>query len=221
MNPIQHKSPNFDKRESKINKIILHYTDMESADASIERLCDAEAKVSAHYLIDTDGTVHQMVEELDRGWHAGVSFWAEEEDINSSSIGIELQNKGQQHGYEDFSDTQIDSLIILMKGIKSRYKIAKQNVLAHSDIAPERKIDPDYKFPWQKLAAAELVIVPNEVETDIDLIDLLDMIGYNISNPVKTIEAFQRRYRPSKIDGKSDTQCRALAMGVIMQTQRI
>ena len=221
MHPIQHKSPNFDKRESKINKIILHYTDMETADVSIKRLCDAEAKVSSHYLIDTDGTVHQMVDELDRAWHAGVSFWAEEEDINSSSIGIELQNKGQQHGYEDFYEAQIDSLIILMQNIKSRYKIVKQNVLAHSDISPERKIDPDHKFPWHKLAATELVIVPNEVDTDIELTDLLDMIGYNISNPVKAIEAFQRRYRPSKIDGKSDTQCQALAMGVIIQTQRV
>ena len=172
-------------------------------------------------LLITDGTVHQMVDELDRAWHAGVSFWAEEEDINSSSIGIELQNKGQQHGYEDFYEAQIDSLIILMQNIKSRYKIVKQNVLAHSDISPERKIDPDHKFPWHKLAATELVIVPNEVDTDIELTDLLDMIGYNISNPVKAIEAFQRRYRPSKIDGKSDTQCQALAMGVIMQTQRV
>ena len=221
MHTIHHRSPNFDKRQLKINKIVLHYTDMLTAHESISRLCDVEAKVSAHYLIDTDGTIHELVDELDRAWHAGVSFWAEEEDLNSSSIGIELQNRGQQHGYEDFPNAQIEALIILINDIKTRYKIVKQNVLAHSDIAPDRKIDPDYKFPWVKLADANIVIAPEPVETDIPLLDLCDMIGYDISNPKQTIEAFQRRYRPSKIDGIEDRECQHLAMGVILAMERI
>ncbi|MGB1360829.1 MAG: N-acetylmuramoyl-L-alanine amidase [Alphaproteobacteria bacterium] len=219
---IDKPSQNFNDRNGyNINKIILHYTDMKSADDVAQRFLDTETEVSAHYLIDTDGTIIQFVAEENRAWHAGIAIWQSEENINASSIGIELQNGGEQFGYDDFPDVQIDALITLIKDIKTRHTIVKQNILAHSDIAPSRKIDPDYKFPWDKLAKHDLCIVPEPVETDIPLLDLLDMIGYNTENATDAITAFQRRYRPSKIDGNIDDECSQLAMGIIVKMEEI
>ena len=222
INFIEKPSPSYNSRGNfKIDKIIIHYTDMPSCEASLDRMCDKKNEVSAHYLIDTDGTIYHLVNEQDRAWHAGVSLWQGDDNINSTSIGIELENKGQRYGYEDFPNIQINALIELIKDIKTRYKIAKQNILGHSDVAPDRKIDPDYKFPWKKLAEQNLCIYPKPTHTDIDLLDLLEMIGYDLSNTQNAIKAFQRRYRPNKIDGIGDDECTELAMGIILETEKI
>ena len=218
---IDKTSPNFNERGNyNIDKIILHYTDMESVDDVLNKFMDEGSEVSAHYVIDTDGTIFQCVSEYDRAWHAGVSSWQGEENINSSSIGIELQNGGEQFGYDDFPTLQINALTSLITDIKTRHKIVKQNILAHSDIAPDRKIDPDYKFPWGLLAEKNLCIVPTPTATDIPFMELLDMIGYDVTAD-NVITAFQRRYRPSKIDGVADVECQELAMGIISQMDRI
>ena len=218
---IDKTSPNFNERGNyNIDKIILHYTDMKSVDDVLDRFMDEGSEVSAHYVIDTDGTIFQCVSEYDRAWHAGVSSWQGEENINSSSIGIELQNGGEQFGYDDFPQLQINALIELITDIKTRHKIVKQNILAHSDIAPDRKIDPDYKFPWEKLAEKDICIVPTPTPTDIPFMELLDMVGYDVTAD-NVISAFQRRYRPNKIDGVADMECAELAMGIIAGMERI
>ncbi len=147
----QHPSPNFGSRKGATpSMVIIHYTGMKTAEAALERLCDAAAEVSAHYMIYQNGDVVQLVDERDRAWHAGVSEWQGITDINSHSIGIELVNKGHEFGYEDFPEAQIKALIVLCQDIKSRHKI--KWVLGHQDIAPSRKQDPGEKFPWGALA---------------------------------------------------------------------
>jgi len=146
-------SPNFDTRATgaEIKHLILHYTGMKSAEAAQDRLCDPTAKVSSHYLIDEKGAITQMVLEKDRAWHAGVSNWAGESDINSTSIGIEIHNRGHEFGYEEYPDVQITAVIDLCRDILTRHNIAPHHILAHSDIAPARKQDPGEKFPWEKV----------------------------------------------------------------------
>ncbi len=222
INFIKKPSTNYNNRGNfNIDKIIIHYTDMACCDSALNHMCNEKNEVSAHYLIDTDCTIYHLVNEEDRAWHAGVASWQGDDNLNSTSIGIELQNQGQQYGYQDFPDIQINALIELIKDIKTRYKIAKQNILAHSDIAPNRKIDPDYKFPWKKIAEHNLCIYPKPTHTDIDLFDLLEMIGYDLSNTENAVKAFQRRYRPNKIDGIGDDECAELAMGIILETEKI
>jgi len=223
-------SPNFDDRTLPINLLILHYTGMESGEAALERMCDAEAKVSAHYMVEEDGRIFQLVDEGRRAWHAGVSEWQGETNINSNSIGIEIVNGGHDHPNEDgslpdFPDVQINAVIALSKDIMKRH--GNLTVLGHSDIAPARKIDPGENFPWQGLAAAGLGFWP-EVETDdrrvlfeegtrdrgVAIVQRgLAHIGYGarvtgvMDEDTKLIvEAIQRRYRPEKIDGVIDIQ---------------
>lgn len=150
----RYSSPNYNVRaEGKsINMVIIHYTDMISAEAAFERLCDPESKVSAHYLIDKDGQIYQLVDDTHRAWHAGVSSWDGETDINSCSLGIELDNLGHTHGPESFSNGQIQALLSLLAELVNRYKIPPQRILGHSDVAPGRKIDPGPLFPWDILA---------------------------------------------------------------------
>lgn len=151
-------SPNFNERigYAAPNMIVLHYTGMKTAKDALERLCDPAAEVSAHYVIDEDGTLYQLVDEEKRAWHAGVSKWDGETDINSASIGIELVNPGHEFGYRAFPAAQMEALAKLCKDIMTRHDI--QTVLGHSDIAPERKQDPGELFDWQWLADAG---VPN------------------------------------------------------------
>lgn len=154
-------SPNHgERRLGPPDMIIIHYTGMETCWAARERLCDPSAEVSAHYLIDLDGTVEQLVDEDRRAWHAGVSEWGGETDINSHSIGIELANRGHGPDYHPFPAPQIEALISLITGIRSRWNITSENIVGHEDIAPGRKIDPGPKFDWERLRRLGLATGP-------------------------------------------------------------
>ena len=230
MKLIQSPSPNFDDRTLPISLLILHYTGMETGEAALERMCDPEAKVSAHYMVEEDGRIFQLVEEEKRAWHAGVSEWNGETNINSNSIGIEIVNGGHDHPHADgslpdFPDVQINAVIALSKDIMTRH--GELTVLGHSDIAPARKIDPGENFPWQGLAAAGLGYWP-EVKTDdrrilfeagsrdrgVAIVQRgLAHIGYGArvtgimdEETKRIIEAVQRRYRPAQIDGVVDIE---------------
>ncbi len=137
--------------------VVIHYTAMESCDAAHARLCDPEFEVSAHYLIDYDGTVHALVDEVARAWHAGAGTWRGLADMNSRSIGIELANDG----FEPFPEPQMAALETLITGIMARWDIPARSILGHSDMAPGRKSDPGVRFDWQRLARAGLSIWPD------------------------------------------------------------
>ncbi|MGE0095518.1 MAG: N-acetylmuramoyl-L-alanine amidase [Alphaproteobacteria bacterium] len=156
LNVIERRSPNHGERRLPIDMILIHYTDMESAEAALGRLGDPVAEVSAHYLIDEDGTTYALVDEALRAWHAGAGFWAGETDINSRSIGIELQNPGHGLGYRDFPPTQTAVLERILRYLITKYSIPQKHILGHSDVAPGRKRDPGERFPWQALATAGL-----------------------------------------------------------------
>lgn len=156
----QHPSPNFDEREREIDMIVLHYTGMKTGREALERLCDPEAKVSAHYLIEEDGRVFQMVEESKRAWHAGISHWRGVDGVNHNSIGIEIVNPGHEWGYRKFTQAQYDALIPLCQAIKARYNIPDINIIGHEDVAPDRKQDPGELFDWELLAKNGLGIWP-------------------------------------------------------------
>lgn len=147
---LSHPSPNFGERRegARPSLIVLHYTAMDRADEACARLCDPAAEVSAHYLIDYDGTVLSLVDEDKRAWHAGAGGWGEITDVNSHSIGIELQNTGA----EPFGEPQMASLEDLLRAIMARWGIDAENVIGHADCAPDRKVDPGEKFDWERLA---------------------------------------------------------------------
>lgn len=134
--------------------IVLHYTGMESGQAALDRLRDPTAKVSSHYLVEEDGRVFRMVPEERRAWHAGVSFWKGQQDVNGASIGIEIVNPGHEFGYRAFPEAQIAALIELLDDIRGRWMIADSRIVGHSDVAPDRKVDPGELFPWRRLAEA-------------------------------------------------------------------
>lgn len=210
---ITHPSPNFGPRRegAAIDMMVLHYTGMETAQASLTRLCDPAAQVSAHYLIDELGTVYRLVDERMRAWHAGLAYWRGDRDVNSRSIGIELQNLGHQGGLPEFPERQIDALIRLCRDLLERHPIAPVGVVAHSDVAPDRKADPGEKFPWQRLAAAGIGMFPQTpMATEKSLSDLLDEIGYD-PGATDRISAFQRRFRPEHVTGQADPICAGLA----------
>ncbi|MBA3814077.1 MAG: N-acetylmuramoyl-L-alanine amidase [Alphaproteobacteria bacterium] len=146
----------------EIDAIIIHYTDMESAEAALAWLTNPVSKVSAHYLIDEDGRIYQIVNEEHRAWHAGESYWQGRTNLNNCSIGIELANTGHSHGYKPFPEAQIHSLIELCREIKERWSIPSNRILGHSDIAPGRKQDPGHLFPWERLAREGLGLWPGE-----------------------------------------------------------
>ena len=153
-------SPNFNDRPvgTDINSIIIHYTGMVDAQSALDRLCDPESKVSAHYTIDEEGVLYKHVSPEYRAWHAGKSKWGHYENFNDFSIGIELVNPGHEHGYRAFPDNQIDCLIHLMRDLETRFPIDLNLVLGHSDIAPGRKKDPGKLFPWDRLVEENLAI---------------------------------------------------------------
>ena len=140
------------RSKKKIRFVIIHYTGMQSEIESIKRLKNPKAKVSCHYFINRKGNVIQMVKDLNIAWHAGKSKWKNFSNLNSNSLGIELENKGHNYGYQNYSNLQIKSLTKLCKILKKKYTIKKENFLGHSDIAPQRKKDPGEKFPWKKLS---------------------------------------------------------------------
>jgi N-acetyl-anhydromuramyl-L-alanine amidase AmpD len=151
-------SPNWNERKLPVSMVVLHYTGMKSAQDALDRLCDPAAEVSAHYLIEEDGTVHRLVAEDKRAWHAGRSYWRGITDVNSASVGIELVNPGHTLGYRPFPEAQMEALIPLLAGIMARHNIAPANVVGHSDVAPVRKIDPGELFEWEVLARYGLAL---------------------------------------------------------------
>lgn len=205
-----HHSPNFDiRRGAPVDMLVLHYTGMRSAAEAITRLLDPEAKVSAHYVVDEDGTIHALVPESRRAWHAGVSWWRGETDINSRSIGIEIVNPGHEFGYRAFPDRQIEAVIRLSLGVLSRHPIAPRNVVGHSDVAPTRKQDPGELFPWAKLKTYGIGLWPFDGDERADLgpdavLTMLTAHGYDVSEPAAAIAAFQRHFRPERVDGIAD-----------------
>ena len=215
-------SPNFDERALPVTMAVIHYTEMESAAAAIERLCDPEARVSAHYLISAGGEVTRLVPEDKRAWHAGVSYWRGIRDVNSASIGIELDHPGHKYGYTAFPDAQFEALVPLLARIVKEHGIPRANVVGHSDVAPARKIDPGELFPWERLAEYGLCLPAPRIELG-DPFDndgafylAMERFGYDITDGHKAVEAFQRRWRPRKIDGEIDGEIRAILFQLLL-----
>lgn len=223
---IDRPSPNFDDRAAPVSMIVLHYTGMADAAAAMARLTDPEAKVSAHYLIDEDGRLIRLVAEDKRAWHAGRSHWRGVTDINSASIGIEIVNPGHDHGYRPFPDAQIEALIPLVADIKDRYAITRGNVVGHSDIAPTRKRDPGELFPWGRLARLRLALprpTRNLLDpewSDAGFLLALERFGYDVTDSLAAVVAFQRRFRPELIDGEIDGECRAILLALLLPQPR-
>ena len=219
MKLIDRPSPNHDSRgDTAIDMLVLHYTGMASGAEALARLCDPAAKVSAHYTIDEDGTVYGHVAEDRRAWHAGVSHWGGVSNLNSCSIGIELVNPGHEFGYRAFPEAQIASLIALCSGILQRHPIPPARVLAHSDVAPARKEDPGELFPWARLAQAGIGLWPVTIKSELKA-DALIRYGYDPNAPQdKVITAFQRHFRPQKLDGEWDEECASLLAGLLAST---
>jgi N-acetylmuramoyl-L-alanine amidase len=235
MTPISAPSPNFDARTAPPDMIVLHYTGMPDGPAALARLRDPEAKVSAHYLVEEDGRVFALVPEARRAWHAGQSFWAGERDINAASIGIEIVNPGHEFGYRDFPIAQLASVMDLLTDIRSRWTIEDGRILGHSDVAPRRKIDPGERFPWQAFAAAghglwvEAAPAPGPPlglgSEGLDVLVLrgaLARLGYDCPRTgafdddlAGIVTAFQRHWRPDRVDGVADGDTRARLMGLL------
>ena len=219
------RSPNHGIRKAEqgidpiIDTLVIHYTGMMPTIRARDWLCDPVSQVSAHYLIDEDGTTWRMVEEADRAWHAGVGAWRGWRDINSRSIGIELSNPGHDYGYRDFPEAQIETLVELCSGILARHPVPARNVIAHSDLAPSRKIDPGELFPWRTLSAHGIGFWPDAVGAPVSEDDtgaMLQAIGYDLAeNDLTTVlSAFQRRFRPTCFDGVLDRETRACIAAV-------
>lgn len=220
-------SPNFDERTLPVTIAVLHYTEMKPVETALERLTDPEAKVSAHYLITEEGEVIRLVHEEQRAWHAGRSFWRGVKDVNSASVGIELDHPGHANGYREFAKPQIDALIPLLTRIIKQYDIPRANVVAHSDIAPARKIDPGELFPWDRLASYGLCLPkPEKLElgdpfqNEGAFMLALERYGYDITDASKAVEAFQRRWRPELIDGQVDQQIGAILFQLLLDRDR-
>jgi N-acetylmuramoyl-L-alanine amidase len=224
----RHWSPNADDRPSgcAVDTLILHYTGMPTVAAALARLRDPDAKVSAHYLIDEDGDVVHLVPEERRAWHAGVSSWAGRARLNDCSIGIELVNPGHEWGYRPFTDGQYDACVELCRAILARWPIAPRGVLAHSDVAPARKQDPGELFDWARLAAAGVGLWPQPGSGDPRPVDQvqaeLARFGYDVAPSGRldeatrtVIEAFQRHFRPARVDGRPDRATLARLDGLL------
>jgi N-acetylmuramoyl-L-alanine amidase len=226
------ESPNHGERRDGMSPdmIVLHYTGMADAEAALERLCSPTSEVSAHYFVHEDGRIIQCVAEARRAWHAGAAAWAGETDINSCSIGIEIVNSGHDYGYPDFPSRQIAAVITLCRGIVARRGIRPDRVLGHSDVAPVRKHDPGEKFPWPLLAKSGIglwvkpariiktaaQLTPGEAAEEVKLLQTkLADYGYGIEATGSyddatraVVTAFQRHFRPARVDGVADQSTR-------------
>jgi N-acetylmuramoyl-L-alanine amidase len=208
-------SPNCNERLRPVSMLVLHYTGMESAEGALERLCDPAAEVSSHYLVAEDGTVWALVPEEKRAWHAGASFWRGETDVNSASVGIEIVNPGHEFGYRAFPAAQMDAVEALCRAILARHAIAAWNVVGHSDVAPRRKEDPGELFDWRRLARAGIGLFPPPLPGGTaDAAAALARIGYETADLAKTVTAFQRRWRPARLDGALDAETTAMLAAV-------
>ncbi len=240
---IENPSPNFNERKSPPDMVVLHYTGMKTGAEALARMCDPEARVSAHYMVEEDGRIYRLVPEERRAWHAGVSFWKGETDINGGSIGIEIVNPGHEFGYRDFPPAQVDAVIGLLDQIRERWDIPDYRILGHSDIAPTRKEDPGERFPWAELAAHGhgLWVSPDMPpegamgpplglgETGLGVFSLqsaLGKLGYNIlaggpydAETATIVTAFQRHWLPEQIgtdlEGRADAKLRVTLMALL------
>ncbi len=219
MNIVSYPSPNFNERlpeaGGKPDMIILHHTNMASAELALERLTDPASEVSCHYLIHKDGTIYHLVQEKERAWHAGrVSHWKNREKINSYSIGIEIDSLG-----DIFTKPQMESLVALIQDIRTRYEIPNTHILGHSDIAPDRKDDPSEHFDWEYLGEKGIGCMPDhvplldQIPPTLEIQKILQTIGYAIQltgllddQTINVIKAFQRHFRRTKVDGVVDLE---------------
>jgi len=228
-------SPNFDARTAPPDMIVLHYTGMQTGQAALDRLRDPEAKVSAHYLIEEDGRVFSLVAEERRAWHAGVSFWKGRRNLNGASIGIEIVNPGHEFGYRPFPDAQVEAVIELVGDIRTRWTIEDNQIVGHSDVAPDRREDPGELFPWKRLAEAghgywvEVPPAPGAAlaagESGPGVFALqagLTRLGYDSApsgeyepRTAAVVRAFQRRWRPERVDGIADGETRARLIALL------
>lgn len=232
-------SPNFNARRGLPDMLVLHYTGMPTGEAALARLRDPAAEVSAHYLVEEDGRIFALVPEARRAWHAGSGVWQGETDINAAAIGIEIVNPGHAFGYRAFPEAQVEAVIALTADIRSRWSITDARIIAHSDLAPERKEDPGELFPWKRLAqaghglwfepAAERIAalggflqVGDEGIGVVVLRAGLHRLGYGLQpgstydeETAVTVKAFQRHWRQGRVDGVADGETRATLMGVL------
>lgn len=205
--------------------LVMHYTGMKTGAEAIERLTSEESGVSSHYVVNEDGVVLRLVDEGKRAWHAGASYWRGITDVNSASIGIEIVNPGHEFGYRPFPDDQIVAVIRLSSEILKRHDIPRANVVGHSDVAPARKQDPGELFPWDKLARLQLALArPRNPTTDPEWSDgafllALERFGYDIEDKLAATVAFQRRWRPTLIDGTIDGECRAILLQLLLDRE--
>ena len=235
INPIPAPSPNFDARFAPPDMIVLHYTGMVDGGSALARLTDPQAKVSAHYMVEEDGQVFALVDEARRAWHAGKSFWRGQTDINAASVGVEIVNPGHEFGYRPFPKEQIAAVFALVADIRSRWTIPDERILGHSDVAPDRKSDPGELFPWRGLAEAGhgLWVEPppapgaalGEGDQGLGVLALragLARIGYDCpvaggfdDGLAAIVRAFQRHWRPYRVDGVADGETRARLMALL------
>tara|TARA_B100000886_G_scaffold125905_1_gene84848 strand:+ start:434 stop:1153 length:720 start_codon:yes stop_codon:yes gene_type:complete len=227
-------SPNFDKKKrnnSKVKYLVFHYTGMKSENAAIKRLTTESSKVSCHYFIKNNGKIIKIVPDLYIAWHAGISSWKKDKFINSSSIGIEISNPGHNYGYKKFNQKQVASIIYLSKKLKKKYKIKKENILGHSDIAPLRKKDPGEKFPWKLLGKRKLSLWHSlskknckklrsvKLNDSKNFFQLLFKFGYqstnNLHKRIKIYKSFQRRFRPQLISSIVDQESYSILKSLI------
>ena len=235
MKLIDAPSPNFDARTSPPDLLLLHYTGMPTGEAALARLRDPAARVSAHYVVEEDGRIFALVPEERRAWHAGRAFWKGQTDINAASIGLEIVNPGHEFGYRPFPDPQVAAVIALIEDIRSRWTIPDARILGHSDVAPDRKEDPGELFPWRALAEAGhgLWVEPppspgaslKEGDDGNGVFVLqagLTRLGYDCApsgvyepRTAAIVTAFQRHWRPAKVDGVADGETRARLMAIL------
>ena len=228
-------SPSFDARKAPPDAIVLHYTGMPTGEAALARLRDPEARVSAHYLVEEDGRVFRLVPEERRAWHAGLGAWKGDRDLNSSSVGIEIVNPGHEFGYRPFPDAQVAAVIELVADVRSRWMIEDGRIIAHSDLAPERKQDPGELFPWKRLAQAghglwfEPPPAPGqplaEGEEGAAVFALqagFSRLGYDLPPSGKfdaattaVVRAFQRHWVQTRFDGVADGETRARLIALL------
>jgi len=227
-------SPNFDLKKrtsSKVKYLIFHYTGMRSENAAIKRLTSKSSKVSCHYLIKKNGAIIKIVPDLYIAWHAGISSWKKDKSLNSNSIGIEISNPGHDYKYKNFSQKQITSIIDLSKKLKKKYKIKKENILGHSDIAPLRKKDPGEKFPWKLLNKKKICLWHSlseknckklrgiKINNSDNFFQLLFKFGYKSTNDknkkIKIYKNFQRRFRPQLISSIVDQETYAILKSLV------
>ena len=235
MNLIEAPSPNFDARTATPSVLVLHYTGMKTGAEALERLCDPEAKVSSHYMVEEDGRVFRLVAEERRAWHAGVSFWRGRRNLNGDSIGIEIVNPGHEFGYRAFPDAQVAAVTELVGDIRSRWSIEDRDIVGHGDVAPARKDDPGELFPWKRLAEAghglwvEPAAAPGlpfgEGEEGAAVFALqagFTRLGYDLpptgtfdADTTAVVRAFQRHWRQEQVDGVADGETRARLIALL------